>query len=146
LYILIVEDDRVQFQLLRQVMQESKSIAALEIKRISTEKEFYDRFDEIASDKPAVILLDIMLRWADPAPNLELPPTEVDREGFYRAGFRCERRLAADKRTQNIPVIFYSVLEYEDLIEELPQRPQVKYLNKDFDLKTIRKALQNALG
>jgi CheY-like chemotaxis protein len=139
MYVLIVEDDKVQFQSFEKALRESSVISR--INRIRTEKEFNDRFEEIALDKPDVILMDIMLRWADPEPDLPPPPPEIDNEGFYRAGLRCERLLARDDRTKNIPIVIYSVLDSGQVGKEIPRRPGVNFLNKTFDLKALERAL-----
>ncbi|MGB7923155.1 MAG: hypothetical protein WCF57_07915 [Pyrinomonadaceae bacterium] len=141
MYVLIVEDDKVQYQFLKKALEDSASIN-VDVERISTEKGFRDKFPDIALNKPNVILMDIMLRWADPAPDLAPPPPEVKNDGFYRAGLRCERMLAGDERTNDIPVIIYSVLEYDDLGDERPQRPEVKYMDKDFDAKAIERMIR----
>jgi DNA-binding response OmpR family regulator len=73
MYTPVVEDDKMQYQFLHNALRESKTLGPLRVVRISTEKGFNDRFEEIAADKPDVILMDIMLRWADPEPNLPLP-------------------------------------------------------------------------
>lgn len=142
MYIVVVEDDKLQYEWLDRCLRQSKPLKVTRLERIKTEKEFYDRFDEIASDPPNVILLDIMLRWADPAPNLTPPPPEVGQEGFFRAGLRCEQKLATDARTKNIPIIIYSVLEREDLGPEQPNRAKVKFLGKDFQERAIEVAIR----
>jgi CheY-like chemotaxis protein len=143
MYIVVVEDDKLQYEWLDPLLRQSKTLNVTRLERIKTEKEFYDKFEEIASDPPDVILLDIMLRWADPAPDFTPPPPEIDRDaGFFRAGLRCEQKLAADDRTKNIPIIIYSVLESEDLGRDRPDRPNVKFLEKDFQVRAIEAAIR----
>jgi CheY-like chemotaxis protein len=142
MYILVVEDDKLQYEWLDRFLRENKSLNVTRLERIKTEKEFADRFEEIASNPPNVILLDVMLRWADPSPDLTPPPPEVEKEGFFRAGLRCEQKLAADDRTKNIPIIIYSVLESEDLGRDRPDRPNVKFLEKDFQVRAIESAIR----
>ncbi|HEX7957628.1 MAG TPA: hypothetical protein VF508_11830 [Pyrinomonadaceae bacterium] len=137
MYVLIVEDDKAQYEFIHQTLQSMKNVSRVE--RFSTEREFAEKFERLAADRPDVILMDIMLRWDNPARDMEDPPKEVAREGFYRAGLRCERMLAGDERTRGIRVIIYSVLEPEDL----PEREGVKFLPKNFDSKELARELRN---
>ncbi len=137
MYVLVVEDDKAQYEFIEDVLRNTKPVSRVE--RFSTEREFYERFEELAADRPDVILMDIMLRWDNPARDMKEPPEEVAREGFYRAGLRCERMLAGDERTSGIRVIIYSVLEPEDL----PEREGVKFLPKNFDSKELARELRN---
>ena len=114
----------------------------MEVKRVVTELEFRNRFEEIATDNPSLILMDIMLRWTNKH-NLVEPPKDVEERGFYRAGLRCEKMLANDDRTNRIPIIIYSVLGKEDLEDEYQPRPQVKYVDKDFNAWAIEKAYRS---
>src|SRR6266850_8480467 len=107
--ILIVEDDYLQAEWIYGSLEQALPDAQFD--RVSTESEFRSRFDEIANKGPDVVVMDVMLRWADPIPGLDLPPIDVQKEGFYRAGLRCERILARDDRTSQVPVILYTVLE-----------------------------------
>jgi CheY-like chemotaxis protein len=139
MYVLIVEDDWAQYEFISQALLNLKPVPR--VVRFGNEKEFNDRFEELAADRPDVILMDIMLRWANPAPQMEQPPEEVKRDGFYRAGLRCERMLAGDERTKEIPVIIHSVLSLEP--EDLPKRAGVKFLPKNFDIKELARELRN---
>ncbi len=134
--ILIVEDDYLQARWIHDRLKEG--FPGAELVCINTESEFRSRFDEIAELPPDVVVMDVMLRWADPTPDLTLPPKEIQQEGFYRAGLRCERRLAGDERTSQIPVILYSVLERADLSTELMNLPKhVQHLPKQSDLTPL---------
>lgn len=143
MYILIVEDDRLQYNFIKNALGSAEAFPQARLERIVTESEFQKKFEAIATDKPDVIIMDIMLRWTDPAPDMELPPPDIATQGFFRAGVRCEKMLAEDERTKDIPVIIYSVLEKEDLEGEIPQRPQVSYLEKDFDPREMKKMLKS---
>lgn len=137
MYVLIVEDDNPQYEFISESVGDMKFVSRFA--RVSTESEFYDRFEEFAADRPDVIVMDIMLRWTDPAPDMKPAPPEVAKDRFYRAGFRCVRRLIADPRTADIPIIIYSVLEVPD---DLPQRANVKFLSKNFDKKELEGELR----
>lgn len=141
MYILIVEDDKLQYETIERSILESNRLSKARLERVRTELEFHEKFEEIANDNPTVILMDIMLKWTSKDRLVE-PPPEVEEKGFYRAGLRCERMLANDKRTENIPVLIYSVLGIEDLEGDFEPRPQVKVLDKDFDSRGIDRAIR----
>ena len=119
--ILIVEDDHLQVDLIRARLQ--SAITHLGVRVVSTESEFRARLSEIEADTPDVIVMDVMLRWADPEPELKRPPKDIHDEGYYRAGLRCQRLLAERERTRNVPVILYTVLDRNDLAETIASLP-----------------------
>ena len=137
--ILIVEDDPLQVDLvcpaLVQAFQKS------EIKNITTEHEFRARLDEISNDPPDVVVMDVMLRWTDPAPDMPVWPDEVALEGHYFAGIRCSRLLAENTKTRHIPVILYTVLAEQDLDDFLrrSRHPQstVCFLQKNGEAEPL---------
>lgn len=134
--ILIVEDDYLQAEWIYSNL--AQEFPRAQFDRISTESDFRSRFDEIANNSLDVIVLDVMLRWTDPIPELVPPPDDVQQGGFYRAGLRCERLLACDDRTSHLPVILYTVLESSDLDHELRNlREHVQYLTKESDLSPL---------
>lgn len=147
MYFLIVEDDKFQYAHIKDAITQLQSFpnSHKRIERIATESEFIDNFESIARNKPDVIILDIMLRWTDPSPDMKLPPPEIAEQGFFRAGVRCERRLAADPRTRDIPIIVYSILEEKDLKDEITLRPEVSYLEKDFGVEELTSKLKKVL-
>lgn len=148
MYFLIVEDDKFQYAHIKDAITRIRSFSKSKtrIERIATELEFIDKFESIATEKPDVILMDIMLRWTDPAPDVKLPPPEIAEQGFFRAGVRCEQRLAGDPRTSDIPIIVYSILEKKDLEGEITQRPEVSYLEKDFGVGELNSKLEELLA
>jgi CheY-like chemotaxis protein len=121
MHILIVEDDYIQASSLQEALRQAlgREGRKIDIDRIATEERFRAKLGEIARDKPDVIIMDVMLRWTDAAEPLPEAPEEVRREGYHRAGIRCQRLLAENPETRNIPVIFYTVLEESDLKPEL---------------------------
>jgi CheY-like chemotaxis protein len=145
MYFLIVEDDKRQFSYIKNGIKQGRYFSESRIERIATEWEFIEKFESIAREKPDVILLDVMLRWTDPGPDMTLPPADIAEEGFFRAGARCEQRLAVDPRTRDIPVIVYSILEKEDFEDEIRPRPEVHYLEKDFSVEKLNSKLEECL-
>ena len=112
--ILLVEDDFMQAEGL---MERIKDQLGVESDLISTELGFQTRFEEIAQDPPVLIIMDVMLRWADPQPVIQRPPDGYD--GFHRAGIRCLKMLRSDPRTKELPVILHSVLEESDVLPDM---------------------------
>jgi CheY-like chemotaxis protein len=145
MHFLIVEDDKLQFSYIKNGIRQGRYFSESRIERIATEWEFIGKFESLATEKPDVILLDIMLRWTDPAPDMTLPPADIAEEGFFRAGVRCEQRLAVDPRTRNIPVIVYSILEKTDFDGEIRERPEVHYLEKNFGVEELNSKLEECL-
>jgi len=130
--ILIVEDDHLQADWIK--LSLGHALPGAEIQRISTELGFRSSLEGIANEPPDVIIMDIMLRWTDPSADTAEPPDEVRKEGFFAAGLRCERLLAANQRTSRIPVILYTVLEESDLRQKQRSlRENVRYLPKESD-------------
>ncbi len=143
--ILSVEDDPIQAQWICETIEAEFADATVEC--IATEQEFYAKLDAIASHPPDLILLDVMLRWTNPAPNIEPPPSEVREGGFFRAGLRCERLLAARESTRRVPVILYTVLDRSDLEETVGASvAQVSFLRKEADPQPLVAAVRAAIG
>lgn len=128
--ILIVEDDEVQAGLIRAELKRVFGNDSVEV--ISTESEFHSKIDKIRGNPPDVVVMDIMLRWADPSEQIPPRPKDVIREDRFRAGFRCNKMLAEDDRTKGIPVILFTVLDARDIAVELSGLPaNVVHLPKD---------------
>lgn len=134
MYILIVEDDEPQFNLVKSGLEKLRSFSNARIERIATEFDFQKKIEKIAIEKPDIIIMDVMLKWT--FPSRVMPPSPGDMD---RAGIRCEKLLSENEETKNIPVILYTVLSKDDLNNELPKRTNVKYLDKDFNANTIAK-------
>lgn len=130
--IILVEDDHLQAEWAR--LSFERYFRSVTVRRISTESEFYENLEKFETSPPDLFVIDVMLRWTDPSPTMQPPPEEVLKDGFYRAGLRCERKLAEQESTRSIPVILYTVLEDIDLHPELGNLPKhVTYLRKDSD-------------
>ncbi len=126
--ILIVEDDYFQAEWIEQIVL--KEFSGSRTKILRTETEFRDFMRE-GGFKPDVIILDVILPWTVPGSKAEPPPEEVRNNGRHRAGVRCWRHLAENPETRDIPVVLYTVLDTEDLQEDIP--PNVRYLSKQSD-------------
>jgi hypothetical protein len=126
--ILLVEDDYLQAEFIALSIEEAFPRSF--IMRVHTEFEFRSHFDDIASNPPDIIIMGVLLRWANPSAEMEMPPKEVKEQGYYRAGFRCIELLSNDHRTHDVPVILHTILDSMD-IAPLPDR--VRYVSKDSD-------------
>ena len=114
--LLIVEDDNVQANALaRQI----KSRLGLAVDHISTEFEFRQRILRPDINSYSLAVVDMMLRWTDPAPEMEPPPEDVILEGFYTAGLRCCRELLS----RGVRCIIYTALDPA----KIHQRPGEEY-------------------
>jgi CheY-like chemotaxis protein len=111
--IILIEDDPVQADLMEKAMRQRLHAETF---RIATESEFLARFEEIPKRSPAAIVIDVMLRWADPAEQMPSKPADYRQTGGYRrAGLRCRKKLTEDRRTRTIPAILYTVLAKDSL-------------------------------
>ena len=91
--ILIIEDDKYQAEELERCL---KPLGVF-VHHVSTELQFRKHLEETGQLTYGLAIVDMMLRWTDPAPDMEDPPPEIIREGFYTAGLRCCRELAKRK-------------------------------------------------
>ncbi len=128
LRVLLVEDDHFQRENVRQAIE--NAIKA-EVETKSTEWEFQRDFEAIAANPPHVAVLDIMLRWANPAADMPIPPPDVTSSS--EAGLRCASRLLNDLRTREVKVLLYSVLAKEDLGDRPPEGADCIIKELDFE-------------
>jgi hypothetical protein len=141
MYIIHVEDDHLQADLLHLTLK--SEFPGINVERISTELDFYNRLESL-EQVPDVFIIDVMLRWTNPSIDMQSPPQDVAQEGFYRAGLRCGRKIAAHEIARHVPVIFYSVLERTDLEQELKSVPgNITYLTKESNLEEIIQEIRN---
>jgi CheY-like chemotaxis protein len=109
---------------------------------IATESEFRDSLDRIADDPPALVIMDVMLRWCDPSPEMPPQPDDVRAAGFSRAGVRCSQLLRANSMTRGIPVVVFTVLDANGL--SLP--PDCTFISKASDLRPFLDAVGERLS
>lgn len=142
--ILLVEDDYLQAQAITKVLKEH--FPELIAKHVNTEHDFCRELSHIRGDPPDVVIIDVMLRWTDPSPNMPTMPQEVIQGGYHNAGLRCERRLRELPETANTPVILYTVLAEADLTAELKHiQPKVTvFLEKDSEYRPLVDAITQA--
>ena len=145
LSVLLVEDDHLQAGWITDTLEHA--FPKIKVKPIRTEAEFYYGFDEIVSKPPDVVIMDVMLRWTDPAPDMVTPPDVVRNEGYRRAGLRCVQMLAGQSATKNIPVILFTVLDRSDLEFETPCNvDNLLYVSKESEPEELINKIRNVLS
>jgi len=147
MHVLVVEDDHTQADSIERALR--RNFRDIDMLRISTENQFRDEFSLVRQKPPDLILLDIMLRWAEPAPEMPIPPVDVQREGFYRGGLRCLKMILEAEETRRVPVILYSVIYRDAIRADLEGLPyHVLYVQKGSTetslVRNFRSILQGA--
>jgi len=127
--IIIEDDDNQSDKLIRDI---PKEIPNAQIYLYKTEHSFRSQIERVKEWKPDLFLIDIMLRWTNPSPDMPEAPDEVIEEGFYVAGFRCKRDILENSYLKNLPIILFTVLDKEDLKDKLSNLPRnISYISKD---------------
>lgn len=131
--ILLVEDDYLQSDLI--ISQITLALDDVEFILLETEFQLRSYIPKLENNPSDIILLDIMLRWTDPAPDMPSTPDDVLEEGFYTAGLRCQKIISDNIKLKNIPIVLYSVLDKFDLEGKLKDSPKnVTHVSKDKDI------------
>ena len=130
--VLLVEDDPDQLDAI--VLALELSFDNVELTNIKSESEFYIYIEAKENPPIDLVVLDIMLRWCEPSPEMPSPPPEVVEQGHYRAGLRCLKKINSGSRIQNIPVIIYTILGDAEIQKELRSLPHhIVHLEKQID-------------
>jgi DNA-binding NarL/FixJ family response regulator len=144
-YILVVEDDHLQDEPLSEHLRDE--FPGGRVVNIRTELEFQDRLQDFREDAPDIAVMDVMLRWALPTPDMRPPPPQVAEEGFYRAGLRCAELFAEDSGLCAVPVIFYTILERSDLEQDgVRLQPNSLYVRKSPDMDILVRKIREQLA
>jgi DNA-binding NarL/FixJ family response regulator len=141
-HIVVVEDDFLQEGPLQEHLQ--NTFPAARIETLSTESEFRERLAGLRDEKPDLVILDMMLRWTSPRPDLPEPPPDVVDGDYFRAGFRCAELMAKDDELNRVPVIIYTILERSDLERSGETMPLLgTYVRKSSDLHLLTKRIRD---
>jgi DNA-binding NarL/FixJ family response regulator len=104
--VLLVEDDDFDAESVKQDLK--NAFEDVSVERIVTGSDFHAQFDRIKENPPGLIIMDLLLRWADPE-NAETK--RMPSEGASSntpIGLRCIELMMSDTRTRLVPVILYS--------------------------------------
>src|ERR1051325_11491658 len=138
--IILVEDDYWQSDWISLHLKTNFKVSP---EQVFTEYDFHKQFESYMQKPPDAVIMDVMLPWTEAAEDMEPRPPKVKEEGAYRAGLRCRELLAGNERTKNIPVIFYTVLDKNDLESELQDLPEnAVFLLKDSDAEPLIKEIR----
>lgn len=135
----LVEDDFDSRESIRNAIND-KSIETNVIE-LTTEHEFREQLNKVSdeSNMPELVILDIMLPWTKPTRDMPEEPEEVRKNGFYRAGARCEKLFRAKENLKDTPIIIYTNLQKNDIKHDLDwQSEKTYYLGKNSDLDELK--------
>ena len=139
--IVSLEDDEPFWDILKEALKEE--FQDTEPEWIRTEFEFCGKLSDFALAPPDIFLLDVMVKWSDPAEVMPPVPQDVEREGYYRAGLRCRERLRRHLATSSVPVILFTVLEEQDIDQVTNGLPEDTYfVGKSGDFEELIKAIK----
>jgi hypothetical protein len=139
-----LEDDHIQREGTIPTLR--RAVPDMELDEVSSESEFVRRINEWTKNPPDLFMLDMMVRWTDyklPEDQRTPEPPRVREEGYSRAGVRCLDFLRQHQELATVPVLFYTILERQDLRGRyrngLPKNVSLvtKYFPKDHDPKLV---------
>jgi hypothetical protein len=145
--IVVVEDD---YQDATWISDELRSHLNAQVEVIQCERDFVMRLPDLGHERPAIIIFDVMLRWATSSEALEQEmeqgrvPQEVIDEGFLKAGLRCLKRLKLREDTKDIPYLVYTGLKTNNFSEDVIHINDI--ITKSEDIRPLITAARNKLG
>jgi CheY-like chemotaxis protein len=141
--VLILEDDSAMSEWLESAIHREMADLRPEIEVLETESEFVlkwlPEFDKGLREKPAVIVIDVMLRWTDPDPDQPPRPPEVIDGGFMRAGLRCLDLIRKHTTLSRSRVVLFTNLSKENLESIGGNADDVEFVQKDDALVVLRR-------
>jgi CheY-like chemotaxis protein len=121
--VLVIEDDEIQAKELKGRLRAT----GLDLRYISTELEFWDMIKHEPVLPFSLAVVDMMLRWTNPAPDMEFPPENIMEEGFYAGGLRCCRELVKQK----IPCVIFTALDPSRVTLSSLEKRYITVFNKN---------------
>ena len=148
--ILLIEDDNLYSDELETDLKADRAISESipRIDLVSSEREFRERFEEIAEANYDFAIIDMMVLWERSRPDRKKPPQDVLDGGIYRAGFRCMDWLRKDSRTKDLPIVIhtnFSDREVPDLQKKY-QGPLTRFLPKSGEKEPLLTLLREWLA
>ena len=133
--IVLVEDDHYEREDIKAAIREQFPTAV--VQTIRTESAFMKALNTFVQ-RPDIFLIDIMLRWTDPSPDITMPPPNCS---FLDAGFRCAEEL--QKVMPGVPTVLYTVLDNQDIQARRKKLARdVRYVRKSSDLRPLYDAIR----
>jgi CheY-like chemotaxis protein len=105
--ILVIEDEYEDYLMAKGLLEDE--FPGVIVVRLATELKFRRWIAQLQMPLPDLVILDNMLPWTVPAPELESPPEEVANAGPWNAGLRCYELLRARPECSHIPVIILTI-------------------------------------
>ncbi len=146
-YIVLVEDGPDWIAAALEALK--ASFAGIEVSCIYSESEFVNRLDEFRKLPPKLFVLDVMLPWSEPSPDMPDAPEDVKANGFWRAGVRCQRRLTQTAELNRIPAVFWTIISRRDMerqFEGLQLPPDTFYVSKDGGVGELVARVREIIG
>ena len=144
LHLVVVEDEHLQEEPITEHLR--AVFAGARVLTLRTEEEFRARLPAMRADVPDLVLMDVMLRWADPRPGIPEPPEDVLSGGYYRAGQRCAQLLLDDPVLCAVPVVLFTILERSDLERDGERLPaNTSYIGKNVELEVLTRHVRYCL-
>lgn len=151
--ILVLEDDYRTAESLEEAIASELAEFHPEVEVLGTEAEFVlnwlPEFKKGSKQRPDVIVIDVMLRWTDPAPAQPVPPPEVIEGGFARAGLRCYGLIQGEHALSRSKVILFTNLDEKDM-SSLGGKPSgllfIPKGQEDAILRPLRSALESVVA
>ena len=134
--VLVLEDDQFQAHDIKRYLS---STFNCDVICIATELSFKRKLESGELDHCNVAVVDMMLRWTDPSPDMELPPGDVLKSGRYSAGVRC----CAALKLKNIPCVIYTALDV-DTVSVLAQQ-KYPIVNKSVGYDALTEEIRQLL-
>lgn len=142
--IVVLQDDHIDREDISKLLK--KEFSRFNVLMLGTEAEFHSVFPQLVAAPPSLALLDMRVKWTNPAPEMPTPPPEVLAGTGRESGARCWKMLRGHPRTANVPVIFYTVIdERYNAGEAAVADPLVKFVEKDVHDRDVIAAMRGFL-
>jgi len=119
----------------------------LQIEVIKTEKEFRERLADPAKFNFDLVILDVMVHWADQSE--ESLPDPTLKGGYFRAGIRCLEEILKHPELAARPVIIHSALDEDQILAKVREQKlaedHLAIVSKRSNLDTFCEAVQKQL-
>jgi DNA-binding NarL/FixJ family response regulator len=143
-HFVVVEDDHLQEGPVADHLAAVFPDATVET--LATEEQFRAHLPHMRGAVPDLVVIDVMLRWAFPRPDMPAPPADVAAGGYYRAGLRCARLMLDDSQLRRVPVVLYTILERSDLERDGQALPaNATYIGKNAELDVLSRHIRARL-